>query len=92
MDNRLLKVKVLKEDGTYGEMDMLFTFSCDELHKDYVAVTDWTHNENGETNIYVYSYVETENEGTKYTIVTDKDELEMATEILEECKAISDNN
>ncbi len=93
MDNkRLLKVRVIRDDGESVEMEILFTFSNDELRKDYIAVTDWTYNDDNELNVYVYSYATDENGITKYTAIKDKDELGMAEEILDECRAIYEND
>ncbi len=49
------KLKIIK-NGVETECDILFTFTCEELGKNYIGYTDGTISKNGRKNIYVNSY------------------------------------
>lgn len=85
-----MKVKAYAEDGSIIEYDVLFTFHCDELNKDYIALTDRKVDENGNANVII-SYDNKDSEIFKMDIVTDPDELLMAKDILEEIETAENN-
>ena len=44
--------KVIDKDGKEIEFEILFTFESDETNKNYMAYTDNTKDENGNTKVY----------------------------------------
>ncbi len=57
------------KDGNEIKLEALLTFSCDELNKDYVALTDWSYTVNGELNIGIFSYIEKDGNMTDVVFV-----------------------
>ncbi len=73
----------IEKNGKAVECDVLFTFNCDELGKNYVGYTDHSIAENGRKNIYVSSYnpfIGLE----ELEAITDPDELAMVQDVLSE--------
>ncbi len=73
----------IEKNGQAVECDVLFTFNCDELGKNYVGYTDHSIAENGRKNIYVSSYnpfIGLE----ELEAITDPDELAMVQDVLSE--------
>lgn len=75
---------VIDKNGKDVEYDVLLTFNCEELGKNYIVYTD---NEftNNKKNIYVSSYdpiIGTD----KLDDITDSDELEMVLDVLNQIK------
>ena len=82
-----LKVRIVDANGKEKIVEKLFQFHCDELNKDYLAVTDWTYSKNGELNITLLHFTPNV-DVTRLDVVTDKDEIQMAEDILEEWKNV----
>lgn len=55
-ENKKMTFKVMNEEGKEIECEVLFTFESDETHKNYIAYTDNTLDENGNTKVYASIY------------------------------------
>ncbi|MBR6949225.1 MAG: DUF1292 domain-containing protein [Bacilli bacterium] len=76
------KIVILK-DGEEVECDVLFTFDSTDTNKGYIGYTDNSIGENGRKNIYVSSFDPVLGTCVLESI-TDKDELSMVHDVLEE--------
>lgn len=74
---------VIEKDGKQVECDLLFTFDAPETGKAYMAYTDYSKDENGLSNIYVYSY---DPVLERVNSVTDSGELEIVHQVIEEIR------
>ena len=84
MDFDIEKEKIqIEKDGKIIDCDILFTFDSEDTLKSYVGYTDHSVDSNGRKNVIVSSYklfgdkMELEN-------VTDKKELDMINDVLEQ--------
>ena len=75
--------KVIGENGKEIECEVLFTFDSDETKKSYIAYTDNTVDENGNTKVYASIYTPGEDPVNLLPIETDK-EWKIIETILEE--------
>ena len=55
-ENKKMTFKVMSDEGKEIECEVLFTFESDETHKNYIAYTDNTLDENGNTKVYASIY------------------------------------
>ena len=55
-ENKKMTFKVMNDEGKEIECEVLFTFESDETHKSYIAYTDNTLDENGNTKVYASIY------------------------------------
>ena len=55
-ENKKMTFKVMNDEGKEIECEVLFTFESDETHKNYIAYTDNTLDENGNTKVYASIY------------------------------------
>ena len=55
-ENKKMTFKVISDEGKEIECEVLFTFESDETHKNYIAYTDNTLDENGNTKVYASIY------------------------------------
>lgn len=78
-------IRLIDENGKYVEYNILFTFRCEELDKDYVAFTkeEQEYDKDGNTLIYI-AYYNPNSSLTDLKIVENEDELKMAYEVLEQ--------
>lgn len=76
-------IKIINENGKSEEFKILFTFRCEELDKDYIAFTNESVDQDGNSIIYI-AYYNPELDVNELIPVTDEDELKMAYEVLEE--------
>lgn len=84
MELDLEKDKItLEKDGKEIECDILFTFDSDDTKKSYVGYTDNKIASNGRKTIYVSSY-DPSKETIELEDITDKKELEMIQDVLNE--------
>ena len=90
-ENNNLQMRIIDANGKEKLVDMLCTFKCEELNKDYLAVTDWTYSENDELNITLLYYTPG-SDVTRLKPVTNPDELQMAYDILDELRNITEAN
>lgn len=65
--------KVMGENGKEIECEVLFTFDSDETKKSYIAYTDNTVDENGNTKVYASIYTPGEDPVNLLPIETDKE-------------------
>lgn len=65
--------KVMGENGQEIECEVLFTFDSDETKKSYIAYTDNTVDENGNTKVYASIYTPGEDPVNLLPIETDKE-------------------
>ena len=77
------KLKIINENGKTEEFKILFTFRCEELDNDYIAFTNESFDDEGNSVIYI-AYYDPDKEMGDLTPVTDEDELKMAYEVLDE--------
>ena len=50
------KLKLVLEDGSEAEFDILFTFDSEETNKSYIVYTDNSKDEGGSVNTYASIY------------------------------------
>lgn len=74
-------IKILNDKGILEEHEILFTFECEELGKNYIAYDGNMLGEKGEQIICVASY-DPESDLNKFEPVTDPEELKMAEDVL----------
>ena len=65
--------KITGDDGKEIECEVLFTFDSDETKKSYIAYTDNTVDENGNTKVYASIYTPGEDPVNLLPIETDKE-------------------
>ena len=75
--------KIIDDNGKEVECEVLFTFDSDETKKSYIAYTDNTVDENGNTKVYASIYNPDQDETKLLPIETDK-EWKIIETILEE--------
>jgi uncharacterized protein YrzB (UPF0473 family) len=73
MENTKMTFKVMGENGQEIECEVLFTFDSDETKKSYIAYTDNTVDENGNTKVYASIYTPGEDPVNLLPIETDKE-------------------
>ncbi len=56
MEKKDKKIYTTLKDGTKKEFDVLFTFTNDDNHKDYIVYTDNSHNENNKLRVFAAVY------------------------------------
>lgn len=64
---------VINDDGTETENEILFTFKNDNTGKNYMAYTDNTLDEDGNTKVYLGSFIPEESDTTLYPIETQEE-------------------
>ncbi len=74
---------LIEKDGKQVECDLLFIFDAPETGKAYMAYTDYSKDENGFNNIYIYSY---DPVLERVDRVVDSSELEIAYQVIEEIR------
>ena len=79
MENTI--VKILDENGNLVEHNILFTFECEELGKNYIAYDGNVNNESNEQIICVASY-DPNVDLNKLEPVTDPEELKMVDDVI----------
>ena len=77
------KIVIKNDKGEELVCDVLFTFDSDETNKSYIAYTDNSKDESGNTKVYASTYTENGEEKTLAPIETDK-EWKIIEKILEE--------
>ena len=82
-ENKKMTFKVISDEGKEIECEVLFTFESDETHKNYIAYTDNTLDENGNTKVYASIYNPDQDETKLLPIETEK-EWKIIETILEE--------
>ena len=75
------KVKLIDENNEEKEYDILLTFDLEESNKNYMAYTDNSKDENGNTKIFVSSFDPNEDE-YKLNPLSDE-EYDMCKEVIE---------
>lgn len=75
------KIKILDDNGNLIEREILFTFECEELGKNYIAYNDANNDMN--QVICVASY-DPDVELNKLEPITDPEELKMVNDVLNE--------
>ena len=65
--------KVINEEGKETECEVLFTFDSDETKKSYIAYTDNTVDEEGNTKVYASIYNPNEDPINLIPIETEKE-------------------
>lgn len=65
--------KVIDDNGKEVECEVLFTFDSDETKKSYIAYTDNTFDENGNTKVYASIYTKGEEPVNLFPIETEKE-------------------
>lgn len=73
MENNKMTFKVINDKGQETECEVLFTFDSDETKKSYIAYTDNTIDENGNTRVYASIYNPNEDPINLIPIETDKE-------------------
>ncbi len=65
MEKKDKKIYTTLKDGTKKEYDVLFTFTNDDNHKDYIVYTDNSYNEKNKLKVfaaiynpYIYEFIE----------------------------------
>ena len=76
---------VVDINGKMTECDLLFTYDGENIDKPIVGYTDQSTNERGELNIFVSKYDPLYG-SDKLEPVTDKEELELVNEVIEQIK------
>ena len=56
MEKKDKKIYITLKDGTKKEYDVLFTFTNDDNHKDYIVYTDNSYNENNKLRVFAAVY------------------------------------
>ena len=74
---------LIEKDGKQVECDLLFTFDSPDTGKAYMAYTDYSKDDNGLNNIYVYSYDPVLESVDR---VIDSGELEMTQQVIEDIR------
>ena len=83
MKDETMTFKVINDEGQEVECEVLFTFDSDETKKSYIAYTDNTVDENGNTKVYASIYTPGADPVTLLPIETEK-EWKIIETILEE--------
>lgn len=73
MENNKMTFKVINEEGKETECEVLFTFDSDETKKSYIAYTDNTVDEEGNTKVYASIYNPNEDPINLIPIETEKE-------------------
>lgn len=73
MENTKMTFKITGDDGKEIECEVLFTFDSDETKKSYIAYTDNTVDENGNTKVYASIYTPGEDPVNLLPIETEKE-------------------
>lgn len=71
--NETMTFKVINDEGNEVECEVLFTFDSDETKKSYIAYTDNTVDEMGNTKVYASIYTPNENPVNLIPIETEKE-------------------
>ena len=71
--NEKMTFKVINDEGKETECEVLFTFDSDETKKSYIAYTDNTVEENGNTKVYASIYTPNEEPMNLVPIETEKE-------------------
>lgn len=71
--NEKMTFKVINDEGNEVECEVLFTFDSDETKKSYIAYTDNTVDEMGNTKVYASIYTPNENPVNLIPIETEKE-------------------
>lgn len=71
--NEKMTFKVINDEGKEVECEVLFTFDSDETKKSYIAYTDNTVDEMGNTKVYASIYTPNENPVNLIPIETEKE-------------------
>lgn len=93
--NEKMTFKVINDEGKEVECEVLFTFDSDETKKSYIAYTDNTVDEMGNTKVYASIYTPNENPVNLIPIETEKEWKIIETileEVQEEAKKAVNNN
>lgn len=72
-NNEKMIFKVINDEGVETECEVLFTFDSDETKKSYIAYTDNTVDENGNTKVYASIYNPNEEPMNLIPIETEKE-------------------
>lgn len=73
MENQKMTFKVIGDNGVETECEVLFTFDSEETGKSYIAYTDNTVDEAGNTKVYASIYTPNEDPMNLIPIETDKE-------------------
>ena len=73
MENQKMTFKVIGDNGKETECEVLFTFDSEETKKSYIAYTDNTTDEYGNTKVYASIYTPNEEPMNLLPIETDKE-------------------
>lgn len=73
MENQKMTFKVIGDNGKETECEVLFTFDSEETGKSYIAYTDNTTDESGNTKVYASIYTPNEEPMNLLPIETDKE-------------------
>lgn len=73
MENQKMTFRVLGENGKETECEVLFSFDSEETGKSYIAYTDNTTDESGNTKVYASIYTPNEEPMNLLPIETDKE-------------------
>lgn len=82
MDENEMIFKVLSDEGTEIECEVLFTYESKETNKNYIVYTDNSIDEEGNTKVFASIYNPDEEEPTLHPIETEE-EWELIEGILE---------
>ena len=89
MKDETMTFKVINDEGKEIECEVLFTFESDETKKNYIAYTDNTTDEEGNTKVYASIY-DPEKEDQNLEPIETEEEWQMIENILEELQKKSD--
>ena len=74
---------IMEKDGKEVKCDLVFTFDSPDTGKVYMAYTDYSKDEHGNNNLYVYSF---DPVFEKIEFVTDEAEVKMTNEVIQEIR------
>ena len=73
---------LLDENGNEKEYEVLFTYECDQTEKNYIAYTDNSKDENGDTVVYASIYHQEDSTG-RLEAIEDEREWKIIEAVLE---------
>lgn len=73
---------LLDENGNEKEYEVLFTYECDQTEKNYIAYTDNSKDENGDTVVYASIYHPEDSTG-RLEAIEDEREWKIIEAVLE---------
>lgn len=74
---------IIEKNGKEVKCDLVFTFDSPDTGKVYMAYTDYSKDEQGNNNLYVYSF---DPILEKIEMVTDEAEVKMTNEVIQEIR------